>query len=68
MVTKLNTYTTSGVHEYWIVDQKQETIMIYSFNNFEIDGCITYKRGDTALSFWFSGLSVPPEDLFQNLL
>lgn len=68
MVTKLNTYTTSGVREYWIVDQKQETIIIYSFNDYEIESYIACKRGDTALSFIFDGLSVNVGDLFYDLI
>jgi prevent-host-death family protein len=68
VVTKLNTYAASGVKEYWIVDQKQETILIYSFKDCEIDRFVTYKRGDTAPSFLFDGLSVDVEDLFRDLL
>ncbi len=67
MVTKLNTYTTSGVKEYWIIDQKQETIMIYSFKDYEVDNFASYKR-ETAVSYLFDGLSVDVGELFQELI
>lgn len=36
LITKLNTYATSGVKEYWIIDQKQGMITIYSFKEYEL--------------------------------
>lgn len=68
MVDKLNTYVLSGVKEYWIVDQKQEQVMVYAFSENEIDFCKTYGKGSIAQSLAFTGLSVDTGDIFRNLL
>lgn len=67
MIDKLNTYRLSGVKEYWIVDQKQENIMVYSFDNCEIDRYQTYQKGNVAHSIIFQGLSMDIETLFNEL-
>ncbi len=68
MIDKLNTYRLSGVREYWIVDQKQENVMVYGFDNYEIDKYKTYERGDVAKSLVFNGLSADIESLFNDLI
>lgn len=68
MIDKLNTYMLSGVKEYWIIDKKNEMIMIYSFEDYKIDQFMAFKKGDTACSFVFSGLSADPESLFGGLI
>jgi prevent-host-death family protein len=68
MVDKLNTYMLSGVKEYWIIDIKQESILIYEFNNCEIDNYNVFKKGDAADSLAFKGLSADVESLFSDLL
>jgi Uma2 family endonuclease len=68
MVTKLSTYRLSGVQEYWIIDPKQESIMIYGFTDYEIDWVKTFEKGANAASKVFSGLSVNVETLFSDLL
>ena len=68
MIDKLNTYRLSGVKEYWIVDQKQENIMVYGFADYEIDKYQTYQKGDVARSLAFNGLSTEIEILFNELI
>lgn len=68
MIDKLNTYRLSGVKEYWIVDQKQENIMIYDFDNYEIEKYKTYEKDDIAQSLAFSGLSADITGLFSELI
>ncbi|HEX7712708.1 MAG TPA: type II toxin-antitoxin system Phd/YefM family antitoxin [Bacillota bacterium] len=68
MIDKLNTYRLSGVKEYWIVDQKQENIMVYGFDNFEIDKYKTYEKGDLAQSLAFNGLAADIAGLFSEML
>jgi prevent-host-death family protein len=68
MIDKLNTYRLSGVKEYWIIDQKQENIMVYGFDNYEIDKYRTYEKGDVAQSLVFNGLSTDIAGLFNELL
>lgn len=68
MVEKLNSYMLSEVKEYWIIDTKQESILIYEFNNYEIDRYNVFNKGTIAHSLAFSGLSVDVEGLFSDLL
>ncbi len=66
-IDKLNTYRLSGVREYWIVDPRQENIMVYSFEDCEIDRYRTYEGGDTAQSLAFPGLAAEIDGLFREL-
>jgi Uma2 family endonuclease len=68
MVDKLNTYMLSGVKEYWIIDTKQEFIMIYNFADCKIDKFKVYEKGKVASSAVFEGLSADVEELFTDLV
>jgi Uma2 family endonuclease len=68
MIDKLITYRLPGVKEYWIVDQKQENVMVYVFDNFEIDKYKTFEMGSAAQSFVFKGLAADIEGLFTGLI
>ncbi len=67
MIDKLNTYMLSGVKEYWIIDTKQESIMIYTFDDAQIDELNVFKKGKSASSLIFKGLSADVGDLFSEL-
>jgi Uma2 family endonuclease len=64
MVDKLNTYMISGVKEFWVIDPKNETMLVYSFKNYEIDEFSAYGKEDIARSFVFEGLEVKGNDIF----
>lgn len=68
MIDKLNSYMLSKVREYWVVDPKQETIIIYSFDNNEIDRIKAFERGCVARSMLFDGLSADIDNLFNELI
>jgi len=68
MITKLDTYRLSGVQEYWIIDPKQESIMIYVFIDYEIHWVKTFEKGANARSQVFNGLSTNVDALFNELL
>jgi prevent-host-death family protein len=68
MIDKLNTYRLSGVGEYWMIDPKQQNIMVYGFDNYEIDKYKTFEKGGTARSLVFSGLTADVASLFDDLL
>lgn len=68
MIEKLNTYMLSGVREYWILDQKQENILIYSFADHEIDRYQLYGKGAVARSTAFQGLTADVGNLYSDLL
>ncbi len=67
MVYKLNTYMTSGVSEYWIIDIQYRKITIYTFEDLKADKMEIYKVGDIAESFAFNGLSVDVTELFDAM-
>ena len=68
MLDKLNSYMLSTVKEYWIVDPRQESIIIYNFENNDIDHIMVYERGSDAHSRIFAGLSVNVNELFSELI
>ncbi len=66
MVDKLNTYMLSGVREFWIVDPKKHSVLVYGFKDFDIDDYRTYQPGDTLFSYFFNGLEVPVNEIFES--
>lgn len=64
MVKKLNTYMRSGVKEFWLVDPMQKTIIIYVFNEKDIETLKAYKNDETAESTVFKGLAAPLNEVF----
>jgi prevent-host-death family protein len=68
MITKLDTYRLSGVQEYWIIDPKQESIMVYVFTDYEIDRVRKFEKGADANSQVFNGLATNVDALFNDLL
>lgn len=65
MVDKLNTYMISGVKEFWIIDPKNESILIYGFKDYEIDEFYVFKKEEIARSFNFEGLEVKCSEIFS---
>lgn len=65
MVYKLNTYMTSGVSEYWMVDLINKTITVYTFADYRIDETKVYRIDEVATSKIFEGLSVKVSELFD---
>jgi len=68
MIDKLDTYRLSGVSEYWIIDLKQENILNYSFDNYEIDQYKVFRKGETARSLAFKSLTCDTDQLFSDLI
>ncbi|ATW26796.1 type II toxin-antitoxin system Phd/YefM family antitoxin [Candidatus Formimonas warabiya] len=65
MVDKLNTYMLSGVREFWIVDPNKHSVLVYGFKDFEIDEYTAYKLGDTLISYFFEGLAIIVDEIFE---
>jgi len=65
MVDKLNTYMLSGVREFWIVDPGKRSVLVYGFKDFEIDEYTAYKIGDTLNSYFFEGLEIAADGIFE---
>ncbi len=68
MIDKLNTYMLSGVQEYWIIDTRQQSILVYSFAERGIDLFKHYEKGSMVESFVFKGLSADVKALFNDLI
>lgn len=68
MVYKLNTFMTSGVSEYWIVDIENQWITIYTFTDYQIAQMNVYRNDEIARSIHFKGLEANVESLFENML
>ncbi len=66
MVDKLNTYMLSGVKEFWIVDPKKQSVLVYGFKDYEIDEYITYRLDDTLESYIFDGLDIKVNEIFEE--
>jgi prevent-host-death family protein len=66
MVDKLNTYMLSGVREFWIVDPGKRSVLVYGFKDFDIDEYTTYKFGETLISYYFEGLAIEVEAIFES--
>lgn len=67
MIDKLNSYMLSAVKEYWLVDPKQETIIMYSFIKYDIDRVQVFEKGELAQSLTFFGLAADVKDLFSEI-
>ena len=65
MVDKLNTYMLSGVKEFWLIDPKQQTILVYGFKDYQIDSFISFNKDDIVTSYFFDGLEASPELVFE---
>ena len=65
MVDKLNTFMLSGVKEYWIVDPKSQHIMVYTFDDHDIEAFAVHKLNDTFESSSISGLNIAVNEVFE---
>ncbi len=68
MVKKLDLYMQCGVKEYWIVDPKNEQVMVYCLESNDIADNKTYSKGSDShvQSDYFRGLQASLEDMFAG--
>jgi Uma2 family endonuclease len=64
LIKKLDLYMSTGIKEYWIVNPMNRQITIYQFDSKNIVQTYTYSNNDIAISFEYTGLEVPLENLF----
>jgi prevent-host-death family protein len=65
MIEKLNVYMLSGVKEFWVVNPKDKTILVYGFKGNDLDSFISYKKEETVHSYWFEQLEASLRDVFE---
>ncbi len=66
MVDKLNTYMLSGVKEFWVIDPKNKSVLLYGFKDCRIDFYSINKNNDIIKSYWFKELEVSLGDIFEG--
>lgn len=66
MVDKLNTYIISGVKEFWVIDPKKRTVLIYVFKDLEIEEYASYKGNEILSSYHFTGLQITLAEIFAQ--
>lgn len=67
MVYKLNTFMTSGVSEFWMIDPDSYQITIYLFKDYKVEEMKVYKKGEIATSVVFEGLNADVSELFSTI-
>jgi Uma2 family endonuclease len=60
---KMNTYMTSGVKEYWVVDPVDKKVIVYIYENYEMKHMDSYTTG-LINSFTFD-IEISVEDVFE---
>jgi len=67
MVDKLHTYMLSGVKEYWIIDDKNKIVYVYSFAEYSIEIMKSFNMDETVESFYFKELKCKVKDIFDSI-
>lgn len=66
MIDKLNTYMLSGVKEFWIVDPDTLSVLVYNFDNCNINDYASYRANEVLRSSFFEGLEIAVNDIFAT--
>lgn len=65
-VRKLNVYMEGRVSEYWVVDPRDQKVILYYFVDKELEEMVTYKHPDVVKSLHFKGLEITTADIFKD--
>jgi Uma2 family endonuclease len=63
---KLKLYSVQGVHEYWIVDWRAQTVVVYRRQEAQLHLIATLERGDTLTTPLLPGFELPVDRLFAR--
>ena len=66
MVEKLNIYMLSSVKEFWVINPKEKSVLVYGFKDAQIDHHDSYKNDEIIKSYWFKQLEVTLKDVFES--
>lgn len=64
---KYEVYEESGVHEYWIIQPDEQTLLIYTLTNGKYIPSRLYTNGDIVASNIITGFVLDLDDVFSNL-
>lgn len=64
LIKKTELYMAGGVKEYWVVDPKNRSVLVYGFDQGGIIDMAAFTGDDAARSMTFDGLCVPLAELF----
>lgn len=65
LVAKRRDYAEAGIPEYWIVDPEAETVTVLRLDGSEYGVHGVFRRGATATSAHYAGLSVAVDAVFD---
>lgn len=65
MIKKSDLYMNSGIKEYWIVDLEEQQIMVYAFENFELNSMKSFHIDQIISSTLYTDLSFPVKEIFN---
>ena len=66
IIIKTHLYMTSGIHEYWVVDNEAHHLIINYFEERKLKDQKVYKTGEIACSSYFEGLVADTGKLFLS--
>jgi len=64
MVKKLDLYMSTGIKEYWVVDPNAEHIIIYSFEDSNIDSTNMFKKNEKLESLIYPEFQLEINEIF----
>lgn len=65
-IKKLDLYMSTGVKEYWIINPLNQEVSVYLFEDNEISQNATFKKDESAVSYYFTGLEVSLARIFAD--
>jgi Uma2 family endonuclease len=65
--TKFNLYQEAGVEEYWIVEPKEQMVLVYSLQNSVYIGSKPFTEGEIIVSKVFPDMKIAVEDVFYEV-
>jgi Uma2 family endonuclease len=64
---KLKLYAREGVEEYWLVDWRERTVVVYRRAGAELQAVLTLTNADALTSPLLPGFACPVRDLWEPL-
>lgn len=65
MIKKTDLYMNSGIREYWTADLKTKQILVYVFENYELEQVKSYHGNEIVKSELYPDLTIPLSSIFE---